>query len=68
MRIKDKEFKTFISRQELEGIVERVAAEVNRDYAGRQLLVCPVLTGACIFAADLLRRLTGRDEEGMGNG
>lgn len=58
MQIKDKEFTTFIGRAELDATVERLAAEVNRDYRGRSLLVCPVLTGAFMFATDLLRRLT----------
>lgn len=58
MLIKDKEFEAYIGRDELKAIVERLAAEINRDYAGRKLLLCPVLTGACIFAADLMRRLT----------
>ena len=35
-----------------------LAAAVSRDYAGGDLVACPVLTGAYMFAADLLRRLT----------
>ncbi len=58
MRIKDREFSTFIGEAEIASIVERVAAEVNRDYEGRNLVVCPILTGAFIFASDLVRRLT----------
>ena len=58
MRIKDREFSTFIGEAEIASIVERVAAEVNRDYEGRNLVVCPILTGAFMFASDLVRRLT----------
>ena len=60
MRIKDKEFRTFIGEAELDAIVRRLAAEVSRDYGNSEcgLVVCPVLTGAYMFAADLLRRLT----------
>lgn len=58
MRIKDREFRTFIGREELAAICDRLAAEVSRDYEGRSLLVCPILTGAFMFAADLVRRLT----------
>ena len=58
MKIKDKEFKTFIGQEELASIADRLAAEVSRDYEGCDLVVCPVLTGAFIFASDLLRRLT----------
>lgn len=58
MRIKDRDFSTFIGEAEIASIVERVAAEVNRDYEGRNLVVCPILTGAFMFASDLVRRLT----------
>ena len=58
MKIKDKEFKTFISEAEIQSIVKRLAAEVSRDYEGRDLVACPILTGAFMFASDLVRRLT----------
>ena len=58
MRIKDKDFEPFIGEAELQKTVARLAGEVNRDYAGREVMVCPVLTGAYMFAADLIRRLT----------
>lgn len=56
MRIKDREFETFVGAAELAAIVERLAVEVSGDY--ERLMVCPVLTGAYMFAADLTRRLT----------
>ena len=58
MRIKDRDFTSFIDEAELDAIVRRLAAEVSRDYAGGDLVACPVLTGAYMFAAHLLRRLT----------
>ena len=58
MRIKDRDFTPFISEAELDAVVHRLAADVSRDYEGRDLVVCPVLTGAYMFAADLLRRLS----------
>jgi len=58
MKIKDKEFKSFISEAEIKQIVDRLAAEVSRDYAGGDLVACPILTGAFMFASDLVRRLT----------
>lgn len=57
MKVNGKDFKPFISKEELQQIVDRLAGEVNRDYRGRELMVCPILTGASIFAADLLRKL-----------
>jgi hypoxanthine phosphoribosyltransferase len=38
--------------------VARLAGEISRDYAGKELHVVIVLKGAFIFAADLVRRLT----------
>ena len=58
MKVKDREFEVFISEEELDKIVRRLAAEVSRDYEGRDLVACPILTGAFMFAADLIRRLT----------
>lgn len=58
MIIKDKQFKTFISEAELQQIVQRLAGEISRDYSDGSLVACPILTGAFMFAADLLRRLT----------
>lgn len=56
--VKDKQFRPYIPESEIDGINDRLAAELSRDYAGRDLVACPILTGAYMFAADLLRRLT----------
>ena len=37
--------------------IDRVAAEITRTYSGTEFTVVPVLKGACIFAADLVRRI-----------
>lgn len=58
MKVKDKEFELYITEGEIAKVVERLAGEVSRDYRNGDLLVCPVLTGAFLFAADLVRRLT----------
>ena len=58
MKIKDIDFKPFITAAELDATVARLADEVSHDYSGRDLVVCPILTGAFIFAADLVRRLS----------
>lgn len=58
MRVKDKDFEIFISEKEIEGIVSRLGEEVSRDYADKDLVVCPILTGSFMFASDLVRRLT----------
>ena len=58
MKVGDKNFKPYIAEEELDKIVRRVAAEVSRDYEGKDLVACPILTGAFMFASDLVRRLT----------
>lgn len=58
MKIKDLHFKPFIPEAELQALVADLAARISTDYAGRQLVVSPILTGAFMFGADLVRRLT----------
>lgn len=58
MKVKDKDFEVFIPEEEIDGIVRRLAGEVSRDYEGKDLVACPILTGAFMFASDLVRRLT----------
>ncbi|MBP5654507.1 MAG: hypoxanthine phosphoribosyltransferase [Clostridiales bacterium] len=49
--------KILITSDEIKDMVARVAGEINRDYGDRPVLVVPILTGAFIFAADLVRLL-----------
>jgi hypoxanthine phosphoribosyltransferase len=46
-----------IGEEELQARVSELAAEVGRDYAGRNLLLVAILKGAVPFLADLMRRL-----------
>lgn len=58
MRIKDKEFVPFVTEEEIDSIVRRLAAQISVDYTGKDMVACPILTGAFMFASDLVRRLT----------
>lgn len=58
LQVKDKTFAVSIPAAEIQKQVRRVAAEINRDMAGREPLFLPVLNGSFIFAADLLREVT----------
>ena len=51
--------KVLVSREEIAKRVKELAAEINRDYAGKPLMVVCILRGATIFFADLFRELTG---------
>ena len=55
--VKDRRFVPFIAPEELDREVKRVAAEINRDYEGKEPLFLCVLNGSFIFAADLIREV-----------
>ena len=46
-----------ITRSQVRASVEQVAAQINRDYAGKEILFLAVLNGAFVFAADLIRKI-----------
>ncbi len=47
-----------ISSTEIKQRIREIADEINRDYAGKELLAVCILKGAVIFASDLIRLLT----------
>lgn len=48
-------FVPYLTREEIAAQVERVAAEIARDYEGKKPIFLCVLTGAFVFASDLIR-------------
>ena len=52
------EFAESISTNEIQEAVNRVAAAINADYAGREPLFVCVLNGAFMYASDLMKRIT----------
>lgn len=51
------ESRVLIDRWEIEATVCRLAADINKDYYGRKLVLVAVLKGAFVFLADLVRQL-----------
>lgn len=51
-------FDLMISEEEIKAKVKEVADKISRDYDGESIVVISVLTGAFIFTADLVRKLT----------
>ena len=51
------ELKVLLNRERIETVVNRLAAEIGKDYHGQNLLLIGVLKGAFIFLADLVRLL-----------
>ena len=58
IRIKDKQFKTFITEEQILKEVSRVAAEINRDLADENPLFLSVLNGSFMFASDLMKYIS----------
>lgn len=55
--VNDKDFELYLSAQQIQDNVRRVAQQLNNDYAQRNPLLVCVLNGAFMFAADLVRCL-----------
>lgn len=58
IKVKDKEFAVSIPEEKIVTEVERLAACLNHDLAGKNPLFLCVLNGSFMFAADLFRRIT----------
>lgn len=58
IKIKDKKFAISIREADIQREVARVAADINRDLAGKNPLFISVLNGAFMFTADLMKHLT----------
>ncbi len=56
--IKDKQFKPFISQQQIEEAVKKIAASINSELKNELPLFLVVLNGSFMFAADLLKEVT----------
>lgn len=46
-----------ISEEELKGIVERIAMQIDKDFNGEEVFLAVILKGSIIFAADLMRAI-----------
>ena len=49
--------KRFLSEEQIQARVAALARRINRDYAGREVILIGVLKGAFVFLADLSRRM-----------
>ncbi|MCQ2210768.1 MAG: hypoxanthine phosphoribosyltransferase [Paludibacteraceae bacterium] len=57
MLVKDRDFKEFVSADEIQTIVKRLAAKVDSDFEGKNPYYLVMMNGAFIFAADFVRYL-----------
>lgn len=63
IKLHDRTFRVMIPAAEVDAAVDRIAAQIGADYAGREVpLFIGVLNGAFMFASDLLRKIESRAE------
>jgi hypoxanthine phosphoribosyltransferase len=55
--MEDMQKEVLFSRDAINQRITELAADISRDYAGKELVVVGVLEGAFVFMADLIRRL-----------
>lgn len=57
IRVFDKEFKKFISHEEIQKAVIQVATKINNDLAGKDVIFIGILNGSFMFASDLYKEI-----------
>jgi hypoxanthine phosphoribosyltransferase len=57
IRVLDKTFKEYISEKEISEKIDEIAAKINSDFAGKEVVFLGILNGAFLFAADLFKRI-----------
>ena len=58
VQLHDKQFGEYLSAEQIQTEVEKIATEINHDYKDKQPLCIAILNGSFVFAADLFRLLT----------
>ncbi len=57
IQVHDKKFTPYISAAKIEEQVNRLAAEINKDYEGKKPLFIAILNGSFMFASDLFKEI-----------
>ena len=58
MKIKDLEFKEFISETRIQDTVRSLAKQINFDYQDKLPVFLPILNGSFMFASDLIKEIS----------
>ena len=56
--VNEKEFKPYISAEQIEEAVKRLAGDIDRDYKDRNPLFIAILSGSFMFASDLFKHIS----------
>lgn len=57
IQVLDKSFQIFITPEEIAAEINSLAAEINSDYAGEDVVFISVLNGAFMFTSDLMKKI-----------
>ncbi|HEX5667796.1 MAG TPA: hypoxanthine phosphoribosyltransferase [Chitinophagaceae bacterium] len=57
-QVHDKQFKPYITTEEIDACVKRLASEIERDYRDKQPLFIAILSGSFMFASDLFKNIS----------
>jgi len=57
MKVRDKEFELFISKEKIRERVKELASDINEDYHSKDPLFISVLNGSFMFASDLMKNI-----------
>ena len=58
LKLHDKEFIPYLTAEQIDGEVQKIAALINKDYEGKKPLFIAILNGAFMFASDLFKHIT----------
>ncbi len=58
IQVLDKSFEVFITKDEIQQEISSLAAKINADYQGRDLVFLSVLNGAFMFTSDLMKNIS----------
>jgi len=58
IKVHDKTFGPFLSEEDIQQQIKKMAAAINADYAGLRPMFIAILNGSFMFAADLFKNLT----------
>ncbi|MDX1544341.1 MAG: adenylate kinase [Christiangramia sp.] len=62
VKLHDLEFEPFISEGEITRTIERISAELNRDFGDKKPVFIGVLNGSFMFASEVIKRFKGACE------
>lgn len=57
IKVHDKSFEIYLSEETIQKRIKEIAAEINKEYAGKRPLFIAILNGSFMFASDLFKNL-----------